>query len=387
MDERTPNPPVWRAAFAAGLACGALTLCGCEGEYIEQEVEIGYRGEAARNPFLAAQRMCEEYGVSSETRPSLDNLPPRYTTLTLSSEGVTTRASAALIGNWVAEGGSLIYFLGSARRSHHDLAEEFLEANSPAGSSDRVSGDFLLEYFKVHASSPGEDPGPTWFQGKAYDVEFSSNVILEFDSANPHPDSSGSGGAILDFSHWAGEVILVADDFPFHNRQIGNREHAALFWAMISRTRKDDLLIVAGAELSFLTLLWSRGWMVLVPILLAIVIWLWKNLPRQGPLLPDEVPSKRDFAKHIDATGEFLWRQRALPQLLAPLRRRIFHRLRSIMGWEDPAHSEPQHWEALADRAGLPVQRIRDALLGDPGREPSRFVQLCRDLNTLEERL
>ena len=391
MDEQNIQTPFLRHQLLWGLVGGTLALCACGGDYTEEkiEVEIGYRGEASRNPFLAAQRMCEQYGVSSERRSSLVDLPHYGTTLALSSDGVTSRGSAEVIRNWVNEGGTLIYFIEFASRFHNDFMAEAPGANPFHKAVKNEGDDFLLEYFKVSTSYPGgdEDHSSITFQERAYEVEFQSSLLLNFDSGSSSRDASGGPRPILEFAYGDGDVILVADAHPFRNRQIGEHEHAALFWAMIDQTGNGHLLIVDGADLSFLALLWSRGWMVIVPILLVLVIWIWKNFPRHGPLLPDETLSKRDFARHIDATGDFLWRQQAISQLLGPLRRRILHRLRSTMGWEDAARTEEHQWTALADRTGMPVQRIQDALLGDPGREPNRFVQLCRDLNTLEEQL
>ncbi len=386
MNNRT-KPVSFRWIFLlSGMVGGSLALLGCSGEFTEEEVEVGYRGEASRNPFLAAQRLCEHYGVSSKSRPSLGSLPPPNTTLALSQGGITSRGGAEVIKKWVTAGGSLIYFLRFLDRSYDDFAEVSPEINF-WGSEDSQT-DFLLDSFKVLASPGPERSRPSVsFQGQPYEVKFPSNLVLDFEPQTTPRTGLGTASSILQFSFGEGEVILVADAYPFRNRQIGYGDHAALFWAMINQTGNADFLIVYGADLSFLGLLWSRGWMVIIPILLAIAMWIWKNIPRDGPLLPEEALSHREFAMHIDAAGEFLWRQRAMPQLLAPLRRRILQRLRSTMSWEDPTRTESNQWTVLANRTGLSPQRVQDALLADPGREPHRFVEICRDLNTLEHYL
>ena len=183
-----------------------------------------------------------------------------------------------------------------------------------------------------------------------------------------------------------GEVTLISDAHPFRNRQIGEKDHAEFLWALIEDSGNRSVLIVIGGDISFFGLLWSRGWMVLVPVLLALVVWLWKSFPRHGPLLADEEASERDFARHVDVLGQFLWRHDATGELLAPVRRRIQHRLQGSLATGD-SDEEREQWESLHERSGVPVDRLRAAMTLNPGRDPARFVQISRDLRTLENSL
>ena len=52
----------WRWLLLGGCLLG---VAGCD--YQEVEIEIGYKGEARRNPWLAAERMVAQYGHEVES--------------------------------------------------------------------------------------------------------------------------------------------------------------------------------------------------------------------------------------------------------------------------------------------------------------------------------
>ncbi|MEM0897093.1 MAG: DUF4350 domain-containing protein [Verrucomicrobiota bacterium] len=382
MNVGTPSRPRFAGnGTKALMILSLLILSSCR--YEEVETEIGYLGEAKRNPFLAAQRLCEESGYESKTQLTTMELPGYYTTLVLSSESVASIRSAQLIADWVAEGGSLIYFLDGASRFHEDTEVDI--ASFDRDWEEEI--DPLLEVLEVQAVESGEGSGEFDFGGEVFDVEMPSDVVFEAEWVYDEEDFFGHRDKVFEFLFGDGLVYLVSDARPFRNRQIGKKDHAAFLMRLLEETENYSVVFVIGARVSFFAMLVSRGWMVLLPIVLALAVWIWKSLPRFGPILPDDPASGRKFSAHVDTLGKFLWRQRSALALLAPVRRRIAARLRVNQARGEEDLLDEAHLAGLSDRTGLPLERLQSALQEDPGREPARFFQISRDLQTIEQNL
>ena len=354
-----------------------LLLGGCR--YEEVEIEIGFLGEARRNPFLAAQRLCEEFGLEAETLLSLKDMPHHHTTLILSADAIKSKGMSDLVSTWVSEGGTLIYLLEGATRFRNEFDEDFAFEDV-----DEEREDLILEEFEVRLGESGD-----WgirnleFEGNTFLMDFPDDSVFEANWVSDDEDYFGHRGPVFEFNWGDGLVYLVSDAHPFRNKQIGDNDHAAFFWSLIDGADNYYVTFVLGAKISFFGLLWSRGWMVLVPILIMIAIWIWKNVPRHGPTLPERDPSERDFAAHVDTLGQFLWRHRAGGRLLDSVRQRI----RSAVKFQTPYGDTDSMNHLLAEKSGLPVDRVLIALTVDPGKDPARFVQITRDLHTLEKSL
>lgn len=358
-----------------GLLASTAGCGGNDGETETYEFEIGYQGEAKTNPFLAAQRLCEEYGYRVTTEHSIVDLPSTGTTLILPAEALSSPASAQTVADWVSDGGSLIYLLEGGSGARNESSEFSVEEK---GDGEEIN-DYLLTIFEVTASTAGLPTSQVSVFNREFEVEIRGNTNFHAHWAFELHDSRILQGQFSEFSYGDGLVYLISDAHPLRNRQIGEHDHAAFFWAMIESCKYTDILFVEGRQFSFMALLWSRAWMVIVPILIALVFWIWKNLPRHGPMRPDEVISEREFAKHVDALGHFLWRHLAISELLAPIRRRVTTRFHSAL--------DDEHLESLSERTGIPIERIQQALHTEPGKEPANFVQISRDLQTLDSSL
>ncbi|MDF1838879.1 MAG: hypothetical protein P1V35_13495, partial [Planctomycetota bacterium] len=85
-----------------------LCLSGCGRETTSEEVEVGFRGLAANNPFLGAQRLAEELGYEGKGTVLLSEMPPLDWAMLL-RPGVMTggEAQAYDLLTWVASGGDL----------------------------------------------------------------------------------------------------------------------------------------------------------------------------------------------------------------------------------------------------------------------------------------
>ena len=169
-------------------------LGGCK--YEKVEVEIGYLGEARRNPFLAAQRLCSEYGLEAETLLSLKDMPHHHTTLILSADAVNSKGMTDLVSTWVSEGGTLIYLLEGATRFQNDFEEglSFIEVDE-----DRT--DLLLGEFEVRMGSGERGIQTLKFQDESYRVHFRNDIVFETDWVDDEEDFFGHKGPVFEYFH------------------------------------------------------------------------------------------------------------------------------------------------------------------------------------------
>ncbi|MGI9243784.1 MAG: hypothetical protein ACR2RV_23505, partial [Verrucomicrobiales bacterium] len=92
------------------LALASVLLAGC-GDYEEVTYEIGYKGEARFNPFLAASRLLERFDLDAERSSGITRLPDPQAakTIVLPAGSVPSFGSADRLRRWVEGGGHLIY--------------------------------------------------------------------------------------------------------------------------------------------------------------------------------------------------------------------------------------------------------------------------------------
>ena len=97
-------------ALLVVIAAGLIGLWAYHNlEPYEEEIDIGLRGEALRNPLLAAGRLMEHYGANVRFSPGYVRPPPAGATLVwpASRQALAPGRTQALL-DWVHEGGHLI---------------------------------------------------------------------------------------------------------------------------------------------------------------------------------------------------------------------------------------------------------------------------------------
>jgi hypothetical protein len=180
-----------------------------------------------------------------------------------------------------------------------------------------------------------------------------------------------------------GRLTVVADARPFRNRYIGDYEHASLL-AYLAELSPDhgSIHFIRNASLSFWALLWERAWAFVVGLLALTAFWLWKNLPRFGPLDSKEAAGTlRAYDLHLEALGDFHWRLDRGEGLLRPLRQSLLeraHRLALASG-----RADLDVFELMAGRAGISRERAERAMTFERARDAGSFTRLVADLQQL----
>lgn len=364
-------------------------LTGC-GDYEEEEVEIGYLGKARANAFLAAERLLDKWGWYVESKHTLNELPEYDDTILIARESIQSTASVDRLLGWVRGGGHLIYISRNGFRRGNDWAEIFHSIKREAEE------ELMLEKLGVELVESDSGALVTIdFGDERCEVNFDRSA--GFRSTNSRSsditvlDEDGDQmevPPVVSYRKGSGRITLITDGTPLRNRQIDQHDHA-LFLTEIGDLAADgaSFWFVSGTDVSFVGMLLKYGWMPLLSLVILVILWLWKNLPRFGPRRADTDAVTLKFADHLDMAGHFLWRRRNVEPLLAPMRRRVLRHVARMRGLAHAAPDENESIEWLLQYSEMNPERLRFAMHAKNIKDGAQLTRLIRDLQTLEKTL
>ncbi len=422
----------WVALVASAAALTALFFLSCEKRVIE--LPSGYRGEAARNAYLAAQRLLEQLGTpvrSFTDLSALSALPPEDGALIVpTARQALGRARAAELLDWVARGGHLVvvsWQLYDDPERQPDLVldpigvRQFL--NEPvADPSEPDAPERQAPEREPPFERPPRAPEPAP-QGPPPLITEASFVDLEVEPVAPararafFPDrdaplevefdpgfrfelapeaaqrelfavGDGCGVHWLTVPQGLGLVTALTDDYFLTTPEIGEWDHAELVYRLAHFDgRNGPVWIVFGDDYpSALALVLRHGWTVLVSGALLLALWLWSASRRFGPLAPDPPLERRELMEHVRAAGRFQWRRGAAKALLEATREALFARVRErhpTLASAAPAEQAEQ----LAELSGLSRAGVARALAYQTDTEAGRFAQNVATLEKIRRSL
>lgn len=195
--------------------------------------------------------------------------------------------------------------------------------------------------------------------------------------------------AALHLIRGGGRITVLTHARPFRNRWLGEHDHARWLSALIGEDSEQEVHFVAAATASFWALLWEKGWMAIVMVGVCIAFWLWRHMPRFGPMQKVELDETRHFASHIGALGQFFWRMRRPDVLVHAAREAVWEKLRQHhSGLEVHTRQLSETLAAsIAQRCEIPLQRVQDAFHIPPPQQAHHFIPLMRDLQTMRRML
>ena len=383
MSRSAPRSRPWLAP-ALAVALVALGVGGFLGlfERVEEEREIGYRGEARSNPLYASQEMLRELGVPARTTPALLPLPPTDRTLVVFAPRVAFGPSrAARLRDWVAAGGTLVVTprqAGGPDPLLKPLGVERLAAKeTPQSAEGRADGDAGrdAEDVLVGVSTAPALPPLRVAPGTTVRVRDTSGRAVWAGGPSEAP-------LLLRYRFGRGTITVLADRGFARNDRIGREQNATFLWQVVRAAGvprgvvliwRDEGPDLAGAVL-------ARGWAALAAGALLLAAWLWRHGSRFGPLLAEAAPVRRSLLEHLRASGEFLWRHGRGQALLRAERQALARRLgERHPGWQ--RLSERERVAQVARLAAVPPGVLAAALEERPVDD---LAQLARTIATLE---
>lgn len=354
------------------------------------------RGEAARNPFYAAERVLEELGGTSEWRRTLGELPDESAVLVLGHWhwGLIERRRVRL-EQWVESGGRLV-LVGvlsggeDALEAWSGLAQEYPERDSgdregteaveDAGGADTAAEDGSSE------PDPGTELPPPVRDGDGQCLP-TLRIVAGRSQSNPSRVDYNICGVLPGWlisarePEWSlawveaparsyeGEAGLHAVRVPagrgsvtwihvnlFNNARLLNQllfsgpdsrgflgeDNAVLFVDAVELHRGDHVVFASEEQSApLLELAWTYGAPVVVLSLVLAGLALWRNAARFGPLAASPDPSRRSLAEQIRGTAQFALRVGGGEGLHAAMVRALHEAARlRIPGYERMKHQE-----------------------------------------------
>ena len=348
------------AAIGAVLAAGGWLWISANFERQVREVSVGVSPEARANPFLAAERFLTDSGIDARSTGGLELLrdpPSPADMLVVDGLPALNAARRERLRDWLAAGGRLLVeavHLGAgddAPRPEHFLAGfgAELRRDAQAGGDDEVLATVRLP----------DSPQPLT-------VGFAPGWYLADRLGAAAGEVSADGRPrLLEYRVGAGTLSVVSDTLWLGNERIGRHDHALLL-ARLAADRESVWLLHAVSVPSLPMLLWRAAPEAVVSALLLLVLLLWHLGRRLGPLLPAPDAARRDLLEHLQAAGDFVWRQGRGGLLVAQTRRRLerqwLRRHPALRGLDATERAR-----RIAAQTGLSPDEVQAALYGPVG--------------------
>ena len=356
----------------ATLALALLFLTGCD--YTEVEREIGYKGKARVNPWLAAERFIEQSG--GDVRSAISWTEPEvYDSVWMMPASVLDNESfSRRMEQWVSEGGHLILLVERADAATNDWSVfDSPPVIAPALTAMLQRTGITLE------TSGGAKAREIHYHGASYRVQADSRAVVS--------SGGNDGGVFVSEQSGEGRITVITDGRIFRNRWIDEQEHAALLAGLIDTDDSYGTVgIMRGAALSFWKMLREHLTPVLLGLAAWLLLWLWRNMSRFGPI-EQETPAaaSHGYEHHLEALGHFHWKLDHAAALVAPLRELVAESGHRVFMNSGSAGGDPQRF--LAERTGLPVERVARALSHQAPGDPNTLALVTADLQQIQQSL
>ncbi len=346
------------------LSLLALLLTGLAAAWFFHNFERGSKdvhlpayGEPTYNPLYALREALRRDGVQAESRRALDlramQLQSGDTVLLLGDTRPLTSAQVEQLLDWVQDGGHLLL----------RVPEPDDELDSDATLPGRIG--VLPSHVPPRCQK--------WrVKGQSEHTEFCSGFRFTLaDDARAElrwGDRRDDTMAHARLRHGEGRIDVLADmDFLSNGgesegglRDVQHRDLTRLLLA--PNYGKGTMHLIYGVESpSLWRSLFRHGWPVWLPLLLALLAWLWMRSQRFGSLLPSPREERRSLLEHVRASGEHLHRYGKTPLLYAAARQAFLTRLRRRAPVAAALEGEAQA-RAIADHLRLPPEQVRTAL-------------------------
>ncbi|MEQ1880055.1 MAG: DUF4350 domain-containing protein [Burkholderiales bacterium] len=334
--------------------------------------EVGFQGRARSNPWLSAERLLEHSGakVKDVTVPSdLLTLPENGIVILPKNRHALTPAARESVLAWLKLGGFLIVEAEDALQPDPllDRLGVSRTMHDKEGKKTRASRSFDLGKSKYTAQINND--------AEPLAVELQSALAL--DSENFLAKIEGERGAAGILIEYGAGSAMVLNDLEWMSRDaIRDYQHADFLWQLARPDPPASEVVVFNSPQSLSLLHWLRehAWTAVAGTALALALWLWRSLPRLGPIAPDPPRARRRLLDHLRASGRFLWANGGAQTLLDSARDAALKRLARIhldLSSVDPA----EHERRVSELLGLDAAQVRALRSPMSAKKPVEFLR------------
>ncbi|KAB8196939.1 DUF4350 domain-containing protein [Lysobacter maris] len=348
-----------RLPWAALAVVAVLALAGTFGywwlqthERVEKEIDLPRSGEITYNPLYVLGLALREDGWKVDARQQLDPdevaLGDDDTVVVLNDPRRLSETDTEALLAFVAAGGHLVVRTPPRDQLAADterLQAPLLEALDLSVIDDANGGC-------VQLSVAGEDEH----------IEFCQGMRFEVGAIEPlHEWRDKDGDTVYArLPHGEGSVDVIAGLGFLTNDDLRDGPHVVLARQLLAPNWKAGTahLLYAAEMPSFWRWLAENSWMAWLPLLLALLAWLWARMQRFGPWRPSPLGERRSLLEHVTASGEHIYRYGYAHILYDAVRAAFLARLRR----RDP-QAAALEGEA---QAALIAERFKDTLAIGP---------------------
>jgi hypothetical protein len=360
-------------AVAFALLGGASLWLLTRIDFEPRRVWTGYQGEARRNVWLAAERLLDRMGMQVHhlrAVPELRDLAPRGTLVLTAPRDVLSANDRERVLAWVNSGGHLV-IEAEHLASADPLLDDLSVARKPA-KSGKASGEPFV-FTLPHAPDP--------IKAQLY-----APLSLEAPQASAGAKSS-SATLLVHFPRVRGRATVLGTLAFARNDWIGQFSHAELLW-QIMRFAPDSRTVYffdGPRKLSLAAWLRANAWPALAGLALLVALWLWRLVPRFGPLAPDPEPARRRLLDHLRASARFLWSKGGGDALAEAAREATLRRIARAQP-DFAGLSRPEREKRLAS-LGVSSAEMRFILEPQRALRPDVFAGLIGLYQSIHEQL
>lgn len=367
-------------------AISVLLLGGCKWE--EHTTVTGYEGLARINPYLAAERLLDHYGFTTESKPGWPVLDRDLSMVVVPASVLEVQGYVSQIETWMQGGGHLVICLEGGESYLNDHRDLFRwgSADVPAPVEDLL-GRYAIEFREKDAEESDSDVDGEIDEDKLKTevVSIGADEFIARNRGRQVVSTRGDESSVIASQRADdGRLTVLADARILRNRYIGDDQHADILVALAELSPGGKLVsFVRGAGLSFWTLLWKEGWAIVTALIVTVIFWLWKNLPRFGPLdSRDRAADSLDYQHHVRALGDYFWRLDQARGLMEPLRNELLDKVRRRYS----TNQSDEVCALLAVRAEISEERVQRALgMLKPYSDKHSLAQQVADLQRLHQ--
>jgi hypothetical protein len=268
------------------------------------------RGEAASNPFYAAERLVAMLGATSERREALgDTSASAVVVLSTWGWDIDPRRRDEL-ESWVEAGGRLV--VDAALLSGSDAFESWsgITHAREEESIDDQDAFQAQQFFEPCESlyeidySAGANDEPAEYEVCNLD----RSRWLESSEPLQWALSDDENLQVVRVAVGAGSVTVI-NAVPFLYREIFEGDHGPLLAAATQLRVGDHVVFMSEEDVtSLIELVWRHGAPAVAALIFFIALALWRGAMRFGPLLAPVERARRSLGEQILGTGRFVAR-------------------------------------------------------------------------------
>ena len=372
-----------------------LVSCGEDEKYEEVEFDLGYKGAARVNPYLAAERFLKTGGWEVSSSRVWSDFDAETATIIMPGSFLSTKGMGMRVLQWVEGGGMLVVTLEGGEGQINDFNRNHwlnLAEEEEYRGLDHLLGELgiTIEGVEVDAVTVGEGEtgghlAEPWNVAEVWvalsDEEYDMRVEFEGETGMRVPQGETWDGEevsrVVTVSHGDGKVMVLAHARPFRNPYLGRADHATFLELVADWHYKGNIVFLYGSGSSFKDLIWQHAWQVVVAGLVLLFVWLWMRIPRFGPIKEDDSTYRIPYGEGLRAAAKFLWRKKALGHLVRPLRADLER---------ENSNESGVLYEKLAAESDLQADDVIEAMTSEKFQDPGTVTRIVRKLQILRNR-